>query len=208
MNVSKTLTLVITALVGFALSLILVFHFILENRLQNDPAPLAANIGALYKPKATNTDLPVSSVGRPVRLKIPKINVDAAVEHVRLAPDGAMDVPKDMNNVAWFELGQRPGENGSAVIDGHYGWKHGKPSAFDDLYKLRKGDELYIEDETGATTAFVVRESQRYDPKANTSGIFGSSDGKAHLNLITCEGTWGKIKKSYSKRLVVFADKE
>jgi len=35
-----------------------------------------------------------------------------------------------------------------------------------------------------------------------------SSDAKAHLNLITCEGVWDKVSKSYSKRLVVFTDRE
>jgi hypothetical protein len=37
--------------------------------------------------------------------------------------------------------------------------------------------------------------------------VFASNDGGAHLNLITCAGEWNKGKKSYSERLVVFADK-
>lgn len=130
------------------------------------------------------------------------------IEYVGLAPDGAMDVPKERTNVAWFNLGQRPGENGSAVIAGHYGWKNMEGSVFDDLHKLRKGDKLYIEDEKGATITFVVRESRRYDPQADASAVFGSNDEKAHLNLVTCEGEWDKVSKIYSKRLVVFADKE
>ena len=117
-----------------------------------------------------------------------------------------MDVPKDRGNVAWFELGQRPGENGSAVIAGHYGWKNGKASAFDNLYKLRKGDTLYIEDDKGVITSFVVRESRRYDPEADASEVFGSNDGRARLNLVTCEGAWDKVSRTYSKRLVVFAE--
>lgn len=141
-------------------------------------------------------------------LKISSINIDAPVEYVGLASDGAMDVPKERANVAWFNLGPRPGEQGSAVVAGHYGWKNGKASAFDNLYKLRKGDKLYIEDEKGATIAFVVRESRRYDPEADASGVFGSSDGRAHLNLVTCEGAWDRVSKTYSKRLVVFTDKE
>jgi len=32
-----------------------------------------------------------------------------------------MDLPKERANVAWFNLGPRPGENDSAVIAGHYG---------------------------------------------------------------------------------------
>lgn len=149
-----------------------------------------------------------ASFGLPVRLKIPKINIDSVVEYVGLTAGGAMDIPENQNNVAWFELGQRPGNSGSAVIAGHYGLKDGRPSVFDDLYKLRKGDKLYVEDDKGIIVSFVVRESRRYDPNADVSSVFSSNDDKSHLNLITCEGDWDKTQKTYSKRLVVFTDKE
>lgn len=148
------------------------------------------------------------SVGLPARLKIPGINVDAIVEYVGLTADGAMDVPKSQEHVAWFELGQRPGENGSAVIAGHYGRKGGRASVFDNLYKLRTGDTVNIEDDKGATISFVVRSIRRYDAAADATDVFSSDDGKAHLNLITCEGSWDKSAKQYPSRLVVFADKK
>jgi LPXTG-site transpeptidase (sortase) family protein len=119
-----------------------------------------------------------------------------------------MDVPKNRDNVGWFELGPRPGENGGAVMAGHYGRQNGKGSVFDDLHKLRKGDKVYIEDEKGATISFVVREIRRYNFKADASGVFSSSDGKSHLNLVTCEGVWDETTQQYSKRLVVFTDRE
>ncbi len=165
-------------------------------------------LGFSVFPEQTSSSTGQAGIGLPIYLKIPKINVDSAVENVGLAPDGAMDITKNIDNVSWFELGPRPGENGNAVIAGHYGRKNGKASVFDELYKLRKGDKIYIEDDKGVIITFVVRETRRYDPKANTSDIFGSNDGKAHLNLITCEGVWDKKSKQYSQRLVVFADKE
>lgn len=186
--------LLIVALAGFTLSLGLIFNFVLKNEF-------AVVNDAVFPAQKQ------ASAGLPVRLKIPSINVDSAVEYVGLAPDGTMDVPKNQGDVAWFETGQRPGENGSAVIDGHYGIKDGKGSVFDDLYKLRKGDKLYIEDDKGMTISFVVRESRRYDPQADASDVFSSNDGKSHLNLITCEGVWNKSTQQYSERLVVFTDK-
>ena len=62
---------------------------------------------------------PDLSAGLPIRLKIPSIKVDAAIEYVGIAPDGNMDVPKGPDNVAWFEPGTRPGDVGSAVLAGH-----------------------------------------------------------------------------------------
>ena len=145
--------------------------------------------------------------GLPIRLKIPRINVDAAVVYVGVTSQGAMDVPKGPTDVAWFDLGPRPGEIGSAVIAGHEGWKDGIPAVFDNLYALQKGDKISVIDEKGATTMFVVRELRTYGEHQDASDVFDSSDGKAHLNLITCEGIWNQLTKSYSNRIVVFTDK-
>ena len=160
--------------------------------------------------KAINLPEPEPTIfGLPVRLKIPKINVDAAVLSLGLTSDGAMDIPKGPDDVAWYNLGQRPGEKGSAVMAGHYGtWKNGTGSVFDNLNDLEKGDFIYVEDDQGKTSTFVVSESRSYDPNAEASEVFESSDEKSHLNLITCEGIWSKTAKSYSQRLVIFTDKE
>lgn len=147
-------------------------------------------------------------VGLPVRIRIPKINLDAELESVGVTSEGAMDVPSDIRNAAWFNPGPRPGEKGSAVIDGHFGSKDGMAAVFRILYLLEKGDKVYVEDEHGAVTTFVVQGFRRYDPDADAVNVFGSDDGKAHLNLITCEGVWDEAEKTFSNRLVVFTDRE
>lgn len=193
MKILSRQPLLIVILTGFVFFLAILFYFITENSTQSELIPEQEQV----------------SSGLPLRLKIPGINVDAAVEYVGLTSNGEMGVPKSPDDVAWFELGPRPGDNGSAVIAGHYGtWKNGKASVFDNLYKLREGDKLYIEDDRGVIISFVVRESRRYDPNADASDVFDPNDGKPHLNLVTCEGVWDEVSKSYSKRLVVFTDKE
>ena len=144
----------------------------------------------------------------PIRLTIPRIKVAASFESVGLVSDGSMAVPVGPADVAWFNLGPEPGEIGSAVVAGHSGWKNGIPAVFDNLYKLQKGDKIYVENAKGIQTTFIVREIKKYDPKANAQNVFSSSDGQAHLNLVTCTGIWNVINKSRSNRLVVFADKE
>lgn len=146
--------------------------------------------------------------GLPVRLKIPKIKVDAAIEYVGLTYLGDMDAPKSPANTGWYKDGPRPGEKGRAVIDGHFGYRNSIPAVFDNLHKLQKGDQLYVEDEKGAIITFAVRELRTYGPNDDATVVFLSNDGEAHLNLITCQGVWNKTQKSYSTRLVVFADKE
>lgn len=170
-----------------------------DPKVQSIPVPSVISRPVAYNQKT-------SKVGAPVRLKIPVINVDAAIESVGVTAGGNMETPKTPSGVAWYENGPRPGDNGSAVIDGHYNWENNLPAVFYNLYQIHSGDVIYVLDASGVTRAFVVKESQSYDRLANTSSIFLSSDGKAHLNLITCEGVWNKVQKSYSSRLVVFAD--
>lgn len=193
-------TLLIVALAGLILSAALLVHFIPKKSTQ--AVTLVENaIAPQTKAK--------SDSGSPIRLKIPSINVDASLRPVGLAPDGTMVAPKGPDDVVWYERGARPGEKGSAVIAGHYGtWKNGSGSVFDNLSKLKLGDNIYVNDEKGARITFVVREIRSYDPNADASAVFESNDGEAHLNLITCEGAWNKVSKSYPKRLVVFTDKE
>lgn len=139
-----------------------------------------------------------------MRLRIPDINVDASVEYVGVTDKGEMAVPKDINDVGWFNLGPRPGEKGSAVIAGHIDGVRGEPAVFAKLDKLKPGAILYIEDDKGTTITFTVRESRIYNP-GYAEEVFSSGSG-THLNLVTCDSVWNGDKKSYTKRLVVFTD--
>lgn len=178
------------------------YHYLnLEEQIQAESPATAVDVGVAM----AEGQVPR---GLPTRIKIPKINLDAEIEYVGLTPHGEMATPESTSNVGWYELGVRPGEEGSAVIAGHYGWGEGKASSFDELHKLRVGDTFSVEDDAGGVTTFVVRANRRYDPEDDASGVFTSTDGGAHLNLITCEGDWDPVSKSYSKRLVVFADRE
>ncbi|AHB41056.1 Sortase Surface protein transpeptidase [candidate division SR1 bacterium RAAC1_SR1_1] len=185
----------------FLLSIIVSFWDFDNDEIQNESKefPIVQQI-----PK----EVPEILVRNPneIRLEIPSIYVDAAVISVGLTKDGIMDSPNNGDDVGLFTLGKRPGENGTAVIAGHYGiWKDGTISVFHDINTLKKGDKLHIGDGKGGSVSFVVRESKIYDPNEGVSEVFLSNDGKSHLNLITC--ILDKKTKQYSKRLVVFTDK-
>lgn len=162
------------------------------------------------KPFTTYEDLQadLEAPGLPVRLSISSLGVDAAMVYVGVDSSGAMEAPDDPDEVAWFEPGPRPGEVGSAVVSGHYGWYNDMSAVFDHLSEVAIGDRITIEDDKGNVTSFIVREIRSYDPAADATDIFTSDDGKAHLNLITCGGDWEETAQQYSERLVVFTDKE
>lgn len=144
--------------------------------------------------------------GLPVRIRIPVIGVNSVIEDALITTDGRMDVPVGSVNVAWFALGPHPGQVGSAVIGGHFGISNGVKFVFYDLDKLKAGDKVFIIDDKGDSLAFIVRRTQLFDRDADATTVFTSSDGLAHLNLITCEGVWNQVDDSYPQRLVVFTD--
>jgi len=143
--------------------------------------------------------------GLPALLTIPTIKVNAKVVYLGLAKDGSIGAPTGPYNVAWFKLGPRPGEKGSAIITGHFGpWRSGASSVFDNLNKLKAGDKIYIKDDKGKQLTFQVRETKKYSPNESPEEVF--ADDGMHLNLITCQGQWISSQKTYTQRLVVFTD--
>lgn len=147
-------------------------------------------------------------VGLPMRLAIPVIGVDAAVESVGLTSEGLMDVPQNFNEVAWYQLGPRPGEPGNAVIDGHVDSAVQGTAVFWKLRTLVPGDEIIVTGDNGATQRFVVTGIERYDNmNAPLARIYGPADG-AHLNLVTCDPTssFDRHLDSYLGSYVIYTD--
>lgn len=188
---------------------LVVFGLLFSKNISN--LILSINSEALAETQSqvqTNTLNTVQSVSLPVFISIPSINVNAPIEKVGLTSDGKMGIPKYFLNTGWYEHGPRPGEIGSAVIDGHVDWIKGAAAVFKNLHKMKIGDKIVVQDDKGMTIHFVVRKISQYNAKDDATNIFISNDGKAHLNIITCTGTWNKKINQYSKRLVIFADKE
>jgi len=145
-----------------------------------------------------------SYVGIPKHVSIPAIGVESSIEPAGLASDGTLAVPKGPYDVTWYNLGPRPGQQGSAIISGHYGpWISGSNSVFDKLGNLKPGDKIYITDENGKTLTFYVTKTKTYGLNDTPSEVFAKDDG-AYLNLVTCHGDWLKDQKTYTNRLVVF----
>ncbi len=141
----------------------------------------------------------------PVTLLIPKINVQADIEHVGVTPQGDMATPQKPFDVGWYKFGTIPGAIGNSVIAGHLDNVSGKPVVFAELSSLSFGDDVYIINQKGERLHFEVIDKKKYKYNATTTlEIFGPTDG-VHLNLITCGGLWLSDLQIYEERLVVFA---
>ncbi len=143
------------------------------------------------------------TVNPPRELRIPKLGIDAQVESVGQDALGAMDVPKNPDKVAWYQLGAKPGETGNAVIAGHLDWTKG-PAIFYHLDQLEAGDTLTITDTENKQQQFVVTSKVSYPfDQFPLEQVFGAS-ADIHLNLITCAGRFNRTTKNYSNRIVVY----
>lgn len=140
----------------------------------------------------------------PATLIIPKLEIQAAIEHVGLTETENMDVPKNAANVAWYMYGKKPGEEGNSVIAGHYDTPSGRPAIFYNLRSLEVGDEIEIISENAVKSKFEVTDkaSIPFD-KFPSEEVFRTKSGK-NLNLITCGGVWDIKRRTYSERIVVY----
>lgn len=192
--------------VAYVLSVLILFQFVslqLVLGFYENPVPIAEAAANVKNSQVTKR----TATGLPLRILIPKIRVNALINQVGLVADGSMGVPKLPRDTAWYKLGPKPGEAGSAVISGHVNWLYGAKGSFEYLKVLKPGDKIIVQNDKGESISFIVRTSRTLDREANATDVFYSYDGKSHLNLITCAGVWDKSAKAYSKRLVVFADK-
>ncbi len=172
--------------------------------------PVQDTVGTTTTVKATGAVATTSVDGSPTRLTIPKLGVIASFQYNGLKSDGTMEIPTNVVDVGWYTGSPRPGEKGVSIITGHVSQiRKGvmtRQGVFYNLSQMRPGDKLYVLNDKGESVAFVVRESRLYDPLADATNVFTSTDDGIHLNIITCEGTWNQAELSYSKRLVVFTD--
>ncbi|KOX25770.1 hypothetical protein ADL06_17820 [Streptomyces sp. NRRL F-6491] len=142
----------------------------------------------------------------PVRLRIPRIGVDAPFTDLRIGPSGALDPPPadDTNLVGWHAAGTSPGERGTALIAGHLDTATA-PAVFARLSELDAGDTFEVTRADGTTAVFLTDSVESFH-KGNFPDRRVYDDTPAALvRLITCAGAYDRTAKDYTENLVVFA---
>jgi len=166
-------------------------------------------VSHIINANAMSKVLPVEKVDsalNPVRLIVPAVNINASVEDVGTQANADLATPSQNPwlDVGWYNLGPKPGERGSAVIDGHLDRPGGFPAVFWYLRDLHVGDEVLVKNSSGKTLRFQVTRIEFYAPQdAPIQDIFGNWGG-TFLNLITCAGDWIPSQHQTNLRLVVY----
>ena len=177
---------------------------------------------------SSKMSLNARAVAVPLIIEIPAIAVRSHVlavgmtkAHAMAAPEGGPNSP-NWGDTFWYRGSSVPGASGTATIAGHIDDAFGRYAVFGRLSSLVRGDRIIIRNsKTGSVERFVVTSTHAYTLTQSTTRpvlnlIYGSGpprglqpqpskDGRAHLSLITCAGTWDTSIHTHDERLVVTA---
>jgi sortase (surface protein transpeptidase) len=155
-------------------------------------------------PEAMSQDAQGVAVAAPVRIRIPALGIDAPIVNLGLNANKTLQVPKGDFEVGWYTGSPKPGAIGPSVMVGHLDSVRG-PAIFQNLSRLKAGDIIEIVRKDGSKATFQVDTQEKYSQnKFPTEKVYGSIDYPG-LRLITCAGTYSRLKGRYSDNLVIYA---
>jgi LPXTG-site transpeptidase (sortase) family protein len=139
------------------------------------------------------------------RLLIPRLGVDAPTVTLGIDAKGAMQVPAEPTDVAWYNFSASPGEFGNAVMAGHVDYANYGRAVFWRLREARVGDTIQVVLPDATVLSYSVSSVASYEAEsAPVAEIVGPTGGET-LTLITCTGSFNRDTGEYQKRLVVRA---
>lgn len=197
--------LVVVVAVGF-----LLFHFgVPSGKPKVAHSPPAQAVRRVPSPAATPPPPPPPTPSAtpapavpPVRLVVPAAQINAPVETVGLTGQGAIGVPTQPADAAWYNGSVAPGQPGNAILDGHLDWWTG-PAVFLHLAQLKAGDQIELVRADGSQVTFAVTGQQVFGANDSVPASMLATTGPATISLITCSGAWDAGQSEYLQRLVV-----
>jgi sortase (surface protein transpeptidase) len=152
----------------------------------------------------------IGSVGEPVRLVIPSLDIDAPVVPIKLDRDRVLRPPNDPAEVGWWDRSAQPGsKEGQSLLTGH-SVRLGD-GAMDTLGDVKRGATIQIigkkdEDKKEPKVAsylvqkvFVYSKDQVAD---HSEDLFGQGHHPRRLLLVTCTDWDGRV---YQSTIIVYA---
>jgi hypothetical protein len=168
-------------------------------------APDAQVSDLLAVTSARLEDRVVTEAPVPVGLRIEALDVAAPVITAGPLPNGEMEVPEGIDEVAWYEFGPAPGEQGSAVLAAHVDLAGQGPGVFFALNSLERGARIAVDFADGSSRRFEVIDGATYQKDELDSERIFARTGAPALTLITCGGGFNPSLGRYDSNIVVFA---
>jgi hypothetical protein len=151
---------------------------------------------------------PLEGAATPVRVEIDSIGVRADIIPRGVDDTGGVDPPpfEAPDLAGWYEGGPAPGAEGAALLVGHVDTET-DTAVFYNLSSLEPGSEVRVARDDGARVTFTVESVEVvYREDFDPGRVYGAHDARrAELRLITCGGTFDRVRRSYSANVVVSA---
>jgi len=151
-----------------------------------------------------------AAVADPAEITIPKLNAHSTLIPLGLNTDGSVQVPNVYTPLQagyYARSSPRPGQPGTPLVVIAHVNGGGKQGLFARLKDLRPGDTAQIQLKDGAMLTFKIT-SMETDPKAAfpAQKVFGPTDDRARLALVTCGGQFDPVNRSYLSNIIAYAD--
>ncbi|HET6615808.1 MAG TPA: class F sortase [Dehalococcoidia bacterium] len=160
--------------------------------------------GGTYRPSGGTGPGPILSTD--IRLQIPKLGINTAVNSRSVGTNGQMGDPSGAWMVVWYDfsgwggLGGYPGQPGANVVmAGHVDYIRVGPAVFYGLKDLAPGDQIIVSGANGPVT-YAVQWSAWSGPHEDFTG-YVAQQGQDVITLVTCVGSFSG--GHYSNRLII-----
>lgn len=177
------------------------------------PLPVAAADASIDETPVTDKQVSEHRVAanEPRYLEIPKLGISKTrITKVGVDKRNMLDVPKNIDDTAWYAKSAQPGSGvGAVLIDGHNGGIS-RNGIFAKINTLEAGDQLAIERGDGKRFTYEVDDVRdmplAWVNKEGMKEMMKSVDpSKEGLSLITCSGKWIPKDKVFDRRVLVRA---
>ncbi|MEU3622330.1 sortase [Amycolatopsis coloradensis] len=122
-----------------------------------------------------------------------------------LTADGTLPIPEGLDEATWW--GSKLGaDQGASLLSGHVNWK-GEKGPFDELWRLKTGQEVNVVDTDGGKWVYKIGEVvtvHKTKLAEQAEKLFGP-DGPHRLVLVTCGGEYVGGTDGYEDNRIVTA---
>ena len=143
------------------------------------------------------------AIGRPDRLVVPSLHIDAPVSTIEIGPDGTLSPPADVDTVGWWQRSAPAGaRRGQVLVTGHT--VHVGDGAMDHIGQAERGARVRVDSGRRSvlyrvTRTFVLSKAQ---VARRATELFGQQHGGGRLVLVTCTDWNGS---GYDSNVIVLA---
>ncbi|WP_082573511.1 class F sortase [Cellulomonas sp. Root137] len=150
---------------------------------------------------------PVAATPPPVRLVVPDVGIDMAVDPVGVQEDGEMEIPEDADRAGWYRFGPAPADPaGATVVAAHVDSVQTGIGQFARLLDVAVGATITVISADGGVREYRVVGVEKIAKEGAPVDQWFDRSGAPRLVLVTCGGTFRRDIGHYTDNVVVTAE--